>query len=74
MQPEQVLDPLQADHRLLVTVEHLGELLDRREHHVDVEQVGDQRARRQLAVPDLADGHPRTIAPASVDRAWTNGK
>jgi hypothetical protein len=53
-QPEQVGDPAQPHHGLLVAVEDLGQLLDGGEHHVDVEQVGDQRARGQRPAVHLA--------------------
>ncbi len=55
---QQVADPAEAHRRLLVAVEHLGQLLDRREEHVDVEQEGDQRARAERAGGDHlpADG------------------
>ena len=51
---QQLPDPAQPDHRLLVAVEYLGQLLHRCEEQVDVEQVGDQRPRRQRAAAHLA--------------------
>ena len=49
---EQLGDPLDRDPRLLVGVEHLRQLLDRREEQGEVEQERDERADRQRAVRD----------------------
>ena len=49
---EQLGDALDRDPRLLVGVEHLRELLDRREEQVEIEQERDQLADRQRSVRD----------------------
>ena len=52
--PQQLGDAADGDRGLLVAVEHLREHLHGREEHVDVEQVGDERARGQRAAAHLA--------------------
>ncbi len=52
--PQQRGDPAQPDGRLLVTVEHLRQLLDGREQQVDIEQVGDQPASGKHSAVNLA--------------------
>ena len=65
---QQAADPAQPDRGLLVPVEHLGQLLHRREQQVDIQQVGDQRARGEQA--SCASARPRPAAPARWPR-WT---
>ncbi len=57
LQPHQLGDPADRDPGLLPRVEDLGELLDRREEHVDVEDEGDQRAAGQVPVDDQPGPH-----------------
>ena len=59
VQPHQLRDPADRDPGLLPGVEHLGQLLDRREEHVDVEHEGDQRTGAQVPVRDQAGADAR---------------
>ncbi len=54
---EEFLDAAERDRGLLVAVEDLGELLDRGEEQVDVEQVRHQRAGRQRRRLDPGAAH-----------------
>ena len=61
--------------RLLVRVEHLRQLLDRREEQVEVQQERDQR-RRPSSEPFATNTlpAPSTTHTAMSDRKSTNGK
>ena len=72
---EQLGDALDRDARLLVRVEHLRELLDRREEQVEVQQERDQRRRptaSRCATSTLPA--PSTTHVAMSARKSTNGK
>ena len=58
---EQIGDAREADARLLVAVEHLGQLLHRREEHAQVQQERREHARGQIArgQPGRADAEHR---------------
>ena len=59
LQLHQLGDAADRDPGLLPGVEHLRQLLDRREEHVDVEDEGDQRAGRQMAGHDQSGARRR---------------
>ena len=73
--PEQLGDAVDRDPRLLVRVEHLRELLDRREEQVEVQQERDQRS-RPCSAPCATSTlpAPSTMHVAMSARKSTNGK